>query len=433
MSKAIISQLKGIVGEQHVVESPSEMAKFLKGSGKPLAVVLPGKTAEVSAIVKWANEQTIKISVAGMLVDIKDMNDGIVLVMSRMNQVLEIDHQNLVVVVEPGLLHKDLLNKVTEAGLDFPPEPYEVETSSIGGCFAIGDSDSKSFQFGPTRTYLLGFEMVLPTGEIMEIGNKCIKNVSGYDIIHFAVGSRGTFGIFTKLILKLLPCPQVKKVLIARFESIHKANATLSTLIKRHIHPTRLNILNATLAQEILPGEGQLVMVDLEGFTKSSTNMANEISTVMTLGGASEVTLIEDATEYEKLINGWLKVRSKLNGKPENVLEFAVGPLKMNQALVKLEELTGDLGVYPGVVIEGLLGYVSLALPEGTNKEPMAVIVNKMAMSLGGNVTGLLGSKLRCESYNDAEMWSETAGLINEIRRQFDPNGVLNPGVSLKA
>lgn len=433
MSKAMISQLQGIVGEQYVIESPSEMAKYLKGSGKPVAVVLPGNTSEVSAVVKWANEHNVKITVAGLVANIKGLNDGVVLVMARMNQVLEIDHQNLVVVVEPGLLHKDLLEKVTEERLDFPPEPYEVETSSIGGCFAVGDSDSKSFQFGPTRTFLLGFEMVLPSGEVMEIGNKCIKNVSGYDIIHFAVGSQGTLGIFTKLILKLLPCPEVKKAVIARFASIHKANATLSTLIKRKIQPTRLNLLNATLAQEILSGEGQLVMVDLQGFTESSKTMANEIASVMTLGGASEVKIVEEAKEYENLMNGWLSVRAKLNGKPESVLEFAVGPLKMGQALTNLEALTGDLGVYPGLVVEGLLGYVRLVLPEGPSKEPLAVKVNKLAMSLGGNVTGLLGTRLRCESYNDAAMWSETSGLLKEIRRQFDPKGILNPGVSLEA
>ncbi len=432
MSKEMISQLQGIVGEQYVIQSPSEMAKYLKGSGKPVAVVLPGNTLEVSAVVKWANEKNVKITVAGLVANTAGQNDGIVLVMARMNQVLEIDHQNLVVVVEPGLLHKALLEKVTKEKLDFPPEPYEVETSSIGGCFAVGDSDSKSFQFGPTRTFLLGFEMVLPSGEVMEIGNKCIKNVSGYDIIHFAVGSQGTLGIFTKLILKLLPCPEVKKAVIARFASIHKANATLSTLIKRKIQPTRLNLMNATLAQEILPGEGHLVMVDLQGFTESSKTMANEIASVMTLGGASEVKLVEDAKEYENLINGWLSVRAKLNGKPEGVLEFAVGPLKMGQALTNLEVLTGDLGVYPGIVVEGLLGYVSLVLPEGSSKETLAVKVNKLAMSLGGNVTGLLGTKLRCESYNDAAMWSETSGLLKEIRRQFDPKGILNPGVSLE-
>ena len=431
MSKALISQLKGIVGEQNVIESPSEMAKYLKGGGKPVAVVLPGNTSEVSVVVKWANEHNIKITVAGLAADSKGMSDGIVLVMARMNKILEIDHENLVVVVEPGLLHKDLLEKVIEAGLDFPPEPYEVETSSVGGCFAIGDSDSKSYQFGPTRTFLLGFEIVLPTGEIMEIGNKCIKNVSGYDIIHFAVGSKGTLGIFTKLIVKLLPSLEAKKAVIARFASIHKANANLNTLIKRNILPTRLNLLNATLAQEILPGEGQLVMVDLQGFTKSSKNMANEIASVMTLGGASDVKIIEEPKEYETLMNGWLSARAKLNGMPESVLEFAVGPLKMGQALTNLEELTGDLGVCPGIVVESLLGYVSLALPKGQDKESLAVKVNKMAMSLGGNVTGALGSRLRCESYNDAEMWSQTSGLVNEIRKQFDPKGILNPGVSL--
>ncbi|KUO75090.1 MAG: dehydrogenase, partial [Desulfosporosinus sp. BRH_c37] len=314
----------------------------------------------------------------------------------------------------------------------FPPEPYEVETSSVGGCFAIGDSDSKSFEYGPTRTFLLGFEMVLPTGEILDIGNKCIKNVSGLDFIHFAVGSQGTFGIFTKLLVKLLPAPEAKKAVLGTFASLHKANATFNTLIKRNVLSTRMNLINASLAKKAKPGtEGQLVIIDLQGFKESGKNIANEVAAVLTLGGGSDVKIIEDEVEYDQVINGWLKVRADLNAKPEQTVEFAVGPMKMPQALAQLEALTGDLGAYPGVIVEGLLGYVCLALPEGTDKLALATKVNKLAMSLGGNVRGLLGHKLKAEAYNDAEMWNETTSLLSELRHRFDPKGILNPGVSL--
>jgi len=434
MSKVIISQLKEIVGEQNVIESLFEMAKYLKGGGKPVAVVLPGNTAEVSSVVKWANKHNVKITVAGLAADIKGMKDGIVLVMARMDRLLEMDHLNLVAVVEPGLLHKEFLLKVVEAGLNFPPEPYEVETSSVGGCFAIGDSDSKSFEYGPTRTFLLGFEMVLPTGEILDIGNKCIKNVSGYDFIHFAVGSQGTFGIFTKLLVKLLPAPESKKAVIGTFASMHKANATFNTLIKRNVHPTRMNLINASLAKNAKPGtKGQLVIIDLQGFKESGKNIANEVAAVLTLGGGSDVKIIQDEVEYDQVINGWLKVRAELNEKSERTVEFAVGPMKMPQALTQLEALTGDLGAYPGVIVEGLLGFVCLALPEGTDKLALATKVNKLAMSLGGNVKGLLGHKLKAEAYNDAEMWNETTSLLSELRHRFDPEGILNPGVCLQA
>ncbi|ACL18771.1 FAD linked oxidase domain protein [Desulfitobacterium hafniense DCB-2] len=433
MSNAIISRLKGIVGDQYVINNPGQMAQYLKGNGKPAAVVCPGNTAEVAGIVKLANSHNIKISAAGQVADTKALDGGIALIMNRMNRILEIDHENMVAVVEPGMSHQEFLKHIGEAGFNFPPEPCAVDTSSLGGCFAIGDSDSKSFNYGPTRTYLLGFEMVLPTGEVLNIGNKCIKNVSGLDFIHLAVASQGTLGIFTKLLVRLLAAPLAKKAVIARFASIHKANAALNTLIKRHIHPDRMNLISESLTKEVLPGAGHLALIDLEGFVESGTNLAKEIAAMLTLGGGTDVQIIDDAGGYENVINAWLKVRQTLYNQPGQVLEFAVGPMKMPQALTQLEGIIGDLGAYPGVVIEGLLGFARLLLPENADKMALAAQVNKMALSLGGNITGFLGQKLICQAQNDAEMWADTTALLNELRNQFDPKGILSPGVSLQA
>ncbi|SHN88037.1 FAD-binding oxidoreductase [Desulfitobacterium chlororespirans] len=426
-----LSELKGIVGDNYVLDNPADMAQYLKGDGKPVAVVFPGDAEEVAKVVKYANGQQLKISVAGAVADTKGLEGGIALIMNRMNKILEIDKKNFVVTVEPGMLHQDFIQKLEADGYLFPVEPYAVDTSSVGGCFAIGDSDSKSFNYGPTRTFIMGFEMVTPTGDMMFIGNKCIKNVSGYDFIHFAVGSQGTFGIFTKMLIKLLPQPAAKRAIVARFDCLQKANATFSTLLKRHIHPDRMNLVSKDLAQEILPGEGHLVLIDLEGFNKSGTNLANEIVAILTLGGGTDVSIVEDKEAYEKLMSGWLKVRQGLNNAPDHVLEFAVGPMKMSQALAQLKGIQGELN--SGVVIEGLLGVARVVLPKDADKMAVAAQVNKMAMSLGGNVTGLLGHKLMCEMFNDGEMWSETTGLLSELRSKFDPNGILNPGVSLLA
>ncbi|NMA69957.1 MAG: FAD-binding protein [Desulfitobacterium sp.] len=425
----IVNELKGIVGEKNILTNPADMAKHLKGDSKPVAVVFPGNTEEVSKIVKFANEENLKISVAGLVADTKGLDGGIAVIMSRMNKILEIDKKNFVVTVEPGLLHADFIKKMEEGGYLFPVEPYTVDTSSVGGCFAIGDSDSKSFKYGPTRSFMMGFEMVMPTGEVMKIGNKCIKNVSGYDFIHFAVGSQGTFGIFTKVMIKLLPQPSVKKAIVARFDCLEQANKALNRMIKTHIHPDRMNLLSKDLASKVLPGEGHLVLVDMEGFKNSTANIGNEIVAILSLAGGRDIEVIEEEKAYEKVINGWLKVRQDLNNARENILEFAVGPMKMPQALAQLKEIHGDLN--EGILVEGLLGAVSVVLPKDTDKMNLARKVNKMAMSLGGNVTGLLGHKLMCEVFNDGEMWEETQGLINNLRKTYDPKGILNPGVSL--
>lgn len=433
MSNNAISRIKGLVGEENVVDSPSEMARYLKGQGKPLAVVRPGSTSEIAGIVKLANEENLKVAVAGRIVESKGLDGGLALVMSRMNKILELDHANLTATVQPGLSHAEFVQKMEEQDLVFPPEPYALKVSSMGGCFALGDTDSKAFQYMPARTYLLGYEMVLPNGDVLEVGNKCIKNVSGYDMIHFAVGSRGTLGIFTRLLVKLLPPSAVKMSVLADFASLEKASVAFTTLIKRNIFPTRLNLLNPALAKEITQDtQGNLAIVDLTGFKNSTELLAEEIASVFQLAGGREVRIIKETEEYAKLWQGWLELRGELNTtKAERVLDFNVGPMKMPPALKALEEITGDLSTYPGLVVEALLGHVRLLLPAVVEREAMAVKVNALAMSFGGNVSGSLGSKLVCEAYNDAEMWEGIESLIRQIRQQFDPKGILAPGVSL--
>jgi len=432
MNSNVISRLKTIVGEAYVIDTPAEMAQYLTGKGQAGVVVQPGTAQEVSEIVKLANEQGIKIAVGGQVVNTNGLQDGIALVMKRMNKLIEVDHENLVATVEPGMLHREFLEKMDAENLYFPVEPYNVDTSSIGGCFAIGETDSKAFQYSPTRTYILGFQMVLPTGEIMEIGSKCIKSVSGYDLIHFAVGSRGTLGIFTKLLIKLLPKPQMVKAVVAEFASAQAAAKAFCTMMARHIHPTRLNLINANLAKEGFGSSENYVLVDLEGFKNSTQQLAREVAALLTLSGGENVKIVEDRAEYDQVINSWLKLKAKINGDVDaKIIDFTVGPMKMPQALVGLEGLIGDFKSYPGIIVEGLLGKVRLVLPEMSDRdyEELAVKVNDLAMANGGNVSGLLGAKLKALSYNDEEMWSEIRNLLNTIRANYDPKGILAPGV----
>ncbi|MDR3589902.1 MAG: FAD-binding oxidoreductase [Negativicutes bacterium] len=435
MSNDAITRLQAIVGGEHVLDTLSDMAVYLKGPGRPLAVVLPAQTAEVSEIVKLANQLNLKVSVGGAVADSRNLDGGIALVMSRMNRLLEIDRENLVAQVEPGLSHLEFIRKTAEENLYFPVDPYRFGTSSIGGCFAVGDADAKSFQYGPTRTYLLGFEMVLPTGEILDIGNKCIKNVAGYDYIHFAVGAQGSLGIFTKLLVKLLPTPQARASVLAVFPSLQRTAESVQTLIKRNIHPTRVSLFSRPLAAEVLPGiDGQLVMVDFEGFRESTKALTREIAAVFSLAGASEVNLIEDPGEHGDLWLKWLAVKGRLNCPYQTqTIEYSVGPLQLAKSLGALAGIVGDLGEWPGINVEALLGNIRLVLPEAMALEDRAALtakINALAMAHGGNVADCLGTKLVCESYRDPAMWETVTGLLATIRRQFDPLGVMAPGVT---
>jgi len=419
----IVAKLKGIVGEEHVVTA--DLSQYLRGNEQPAAVVFPGSTDEVAGIVKAAYEAGIKVNVGGKVVETKGLSGGIAIVMSRMNQIEEVDHQNLTCWVQAGINHQEFVEKILEENLYFPPEPYAVSTSSLGGCFGIGDVDTKAFNYLPTRTYILAYESVLPTGEIYKIGTKCIKCVSGYDMIHFIVGTRATLGIVTRVLVKLLPKPKAFKAVVADMPSLNAAAVAFKAIQKRKIFPTRMNALSKALSNEIMATEGVLALIDLEGFAVSTTQYAKEVEAELRVAGATSVKVIEDQAEYDELWAKWLKVREKINLEEAKV-KFTVGPAKVGAALPKLAGIVGNLEENPGVLIEGLNGKITVFTP---NAEADAVPINKMAMELGGNVSGLLGSKLRCEAYNDKEMLEEIFRILNSIRSQFDPKGIMAPGI----
>lgn len=420
----IVAKLKGIVGDANVVTA--DMSQYLKGNEQPAAVVFPGSTEDVVGIVKAAYDADVKVNVAGKVVETKGLSDGIAVVMSRMNQIEDVDPENLTCWVQAGMNHQEFVEKLLEKKLNFPPEPYAVSTSSIGGCFSIGDVDSKAFNYLPTRTFILAYESVLPTGEVYKVGTKCIKCVSGYDMIHFIAGSRATLGIMTRVLVKLLPAPQAAKAVVADVPSLTAAAKAFKAIQKRKVFPTRLNALNKALGNEVMETSGCLVLVDIEGFPASSAQYAKEVEAELKIAGASFTKIIEDKAEYNELWSKWLKVREKINLE-ENKVKFTVGPAKMVNALGSLSGILGNIDENSGVLIEGLNGKATVF----TNPDANAAAINKMAMGLGGNVSGILGSQLRCNAYNDNEMYEEISRVLNSIRSEFDPKGIMAPGIKL--
>lgn len=397
----IVSKLKSIVGDQNVVSS--DMAQYLRGNEQPAAVVFPGSTEEVSKIVLAASEANLKVNVGGKVVETKGLKGGIAVVMSRMNAIEEIDHQNLTCWVQAGMNHQELVEKLAAENLYFAPEPYAVSTSSVAGCFSTGDTDSKAFNYLPTRTFILAYESVLPTGEIYKVGTKCIKCVSGYDMIHFIVGTQGTFGIITKVLVKLLPMPKATKAVIADMPSLKAAAIAFKAIQKRKIFPSRLNAVSKAMSGDMLDAKGALVFVDIESYPVSAGEYAKAVEAELRIAGATFTKIVEDKAEYNQTVANWLKIREKIN-LHENKVKFTVGPAKVVNALASLAGIVGDLDENPGVLIEGLNGKISVFTK---NAETDAVAINKMAMGFGGNVCGLLGSQLRCKAYNDNEMLGE--------------------------
>ncbi|MGI6451737.1 MAG: FAD-binding oxidoreductase [Desulfitobacteriia bacterium] len=417
----IVAKLKGIVGEENVVAA--DMSPYLRGNEQPAAVVFPGSTEDVAGIVKAAYDAGIKVNVGGKVVDTKGLSGGIAIVMSRMNQIEEVDPENLTCWVQAGINHQEFVEKILEKDLYFPPEPYAVSTSSIGGCFGIGDVDTKAFNYLPTRTFILAYESVLPTGEVYKIGTKCIKCVSGYDLIHFITGTRATLGILTRVLVKLLPKPKAYSAVVADVPSLSAAAQAFKAIQKRKIFPTRMNALCKALGNDVTETKGALVLIDFEGFPLSTAQNALEAEAELKIVGATSSKIIEDKAEYDELWAKWLKVREKINLE-ENKVKFTVGPAKVTAAVAALAGIVDNLEENPGVLVEGLNGKITVF---SQNVDNDAVAINKMALGLGGNVCGLLGNRLKSKAYNEEQ--NEILNVLNSIRSQFDPKGIMAPGI----
>jgi glycolate oxidase len=435
MQGKILEEIRSVVGEEHLIENQARMEAFLSGPETPLAVIFPGETGEVARVIALCNEHGVKLCVAGHTVSSQGLRGGIAMVLSRMNRVLEIDHENLVAEVEAGASHTVFQQRIAEQGLYFPPEPYSGAGSSIGACIAEGEPDCKAFLYGPPRTYVLGFEMVLPTGEVLSCGNKVIKNVSGYDLIHFIVGSRGTLGVITKVLLKLLPLPEARRTVAGSFPSLARAMQVMLIMMERRIYPARLTLLNAPLAGQLAPrsgpfAPGHLVLVDLEGFRDSTEHLADEIMALFRLEGAGAALCIEEAGAIDDLWRQWLQLKESCLGTArDRAIDFLVGPAHLAKALNGLERLVPDLGSDSGLIVHALNGNLRLFPAPEHDLTALLKEVNRLALKHGGNLAGDLGFRMKCEELRENEMWQEMVALTAGIRSRFDPKGILAPGI----
>ncbi|MBI3755415.1 MAG: FAD-binding protein, partial [Deltaproteobacteria bacterium] len=245
--KGIIKELTHIIGKENITTSKEDLIcysydatnqKFL-----PDAVVFPKNADEISLILKLANKEGFHVvprgAGSGFSGGSLPVEAGVVVSLERMNKILKIDADNLIAIVEPGVVTGELQWAVEDLGLFYPPDPSSLKFCTIGGNVAECAGGPRAVKYGVTKDYVLGLEVVLPTGEIVNTGTQTLKGVVGYDLTKLMVGSEGTLGIVTKIILKLLPLPEATKTMLAAFSDMRDAAATVSRIISsRIIHST---------------------------------------------------------------------------------------------------------------------------------------------------------------------------------------------------
>ncbi len=460
VEERIIDQLINICGENDVLTNDEDLERYSHDESSrfyahlPEVVVRPESTQEVSKILKLANENLIPVTPrgagSGLAGGAIPLYGGIVLSFEKMNQILEIDKVNLTATSEPGVVTNDLCRKVAEEELFYPGYPMSVETSFIGGNVATNAGGSKVIKYGNTGHHILGLEVVLPSGEIINIGGKRRKDSSGYNLLNLFIGSEGTLGVFTKIIVNLIPLPPYTVDLLVPFPTIESAIYTVPKIISESkVLPCAIEFvdrgsyhLSSIYSKERWEYQDRaeaFLIIQFDGNNKNQLEEAYiRAGEVSLKEKALEVFVAENPFASEKL---WRIRRNYLEAikaiDPYVILGDAVVPISLiPEMLRRIREIGERYKVEIYNVAHAGDGNIHSApiKPKGLSPEEWYPIQEKIldeisiaAVELGGAVSGehgigFLKKKILHLSKNKQIL------IMKELKRAFDPNGIMNPG-----
>jgi glycolate oxidase len=449
LKPSVIQQLLTIVGPEHLITTSPEMMPYAcdatQQESLPCAVVRPGTSQQVSEILAAANRNRVPViprgAGTGMSGGSVPVQGGIVLSLERMNRIIEIDEENLIAVVEPGVITGTLQLAVELRGLFYPPDPASHDTSTLGGNVAECAGGLRAVKYGVTKDYVLALEVVLPTGEIIHTGARTMKSVAGYDLTKLFVGSEGTLGIVTKITLKLLPLPETIRTLSAFFTSMQDAVQAVADIIKSKIVPRALELVDHSalkavenyLSQDVSGGAAALLLVEVDGTMETVERESARIEALL----RSKAIRVETAGNDQERERIWKVRRSispalkTLNLKKVNE-DIVVPRSKILDILREIDSISkryGFLIVNFGHAGDGNIHTNVMVKEEDLPRAYEAVReIFAATIRLGGSITGEHGVGLTKAAFLPMELGPETIGAMLRIKRALDPNGILNPG-----
>jgi glycolate oxidase len=452
VDNTIIEEIIKIVGKENTLTSPEERKCYsydARTDGTtPDLVVFPTSAQDVSQILILANKYRFSViprgQGSGLTGGSIPINGGVVITFTRMNRILEIDTKNLVAVVEPGVITFVFQEEVAKYGLFYPPDPASYKYSSIGGNVAECSGGPNSMKYGVTRDYVLGLEVVKATGEIINTGVKTMKGVVGYDLTRLFVGSEGTLGVITKIILKLIPAPEAKATILALFRRVEDTAEAVSGIVAAKIVPSTIEFMDQAsirCSEQANPMgipediEG-LLLIEIDGNADAIQALAQKIKVVLMEHNAADVKLTQDPVEADKLWQARRVVsQATYNLNPVKIAEDVVVPRSNIPTLIRFLEETGKKHGIP-ILSFGHAGdgnfHVSLMIKD--TKEEYAKAhkaveeVFSETIRLGGTLSGEHGIGTAKAPYIGMELSPEVIATMRSIKTIFDPNNILNPG-----
>lgn len=446
-------KLEDIVGKKNVLRSKEDRICYSYDAqlteSLPDAVAIPKNAEEISEILKYANQEGVPVIPRGAGTGLSGgsvpVSGGIVLLLKRLDRIIEIDRENLIAIVEPGVITAELYRQVDELGLMYPPYPSSYRTSTIGGNVASNAGGLRGLKYGVTKDYVLGLEVVSPEGKIFKTGSRTLKCVSGYDLTQLIVGSEGTLGIITRITLKLLPKPEFTWSMMAIFDDIKKASRTVSQIVNEGVIPSTLEIMDNTTINAVedfkkigLPKDAEAVLIiETDGIKEAAEKEAEKVIEISKGNGAISIKIAKDETERKNI---WEARASALPAlariRPTTILEDATVPrskiTEMITAVQKIAEKhqikigtfghAGDGNLHPTILAD------ERDAEEMERVEKAIRDIFKKTLSLGGTLTGEHGIGVSKARFLELETGGEALEIMKGIKRTLDPNNILNPG-----
>ncbi len=450
LSPPVLRELARIVGPANLLTSPEELVVYsfdaTRQQSLPSAIARPASSSEISKILTLANRERFPVvprgAGTGMSGGSVPVMGGLVLSLERMNAILEIDEEDFLAVVEPGAITGDLQSAVETRGLFYPPDPASSKFCTMGGNVAECSGGLRAVKYGVTKDYVLSLEVVLPTGEIITTGSRTVKSVAGYDLTKLIVGSEGTLGVVTKIIVKLLPLPESVRTLAAYFPRVDDAAHAASQILAGKIVPRALEFVDeaalraveAYLKEDLSEGAAAMLLVEVDGPAETTKRESDQIEDIMTKAGVSRLNRAGSSEEREQLWKARRSISPAL---------YTLKPKKMNEDIVvprsKIVDILRDIGgiarrhnlliVNFGHAGDGnihtniLIDDAEMELAETAVKE-----IFTATLRLGGSITGEHGIGTAKAAYLPMEITPEALGAMKRIKQALDPNNILNPG-----
>ena len=458
INEELKNQLRSIVGKEYVLDSDIDRFGYsydssfvaLADKNQPEVVVRPATTNEVSAVMALANANGIAVTPrgtsSGRTGGSIPLSGGIALSLTRMDKILELDEKNMMVHVEAGVRTMDLYNFCAEKGLFYPPDPASWKYSTLGGNIAENAGGMRAVKYGVTNNYVMGLEVVLADGSVIQTGGKAIKNVTGYNLTQLLVGSEGTLGIVTKILLRLIPMPKARNTIQLMFPSLDEACGTIHSMLQSGLIPAAAELMDKTSIQavarhrklDIDPSIAACIILEIDGPDSANLDaQAEKIKEIANTHGVKEVRIAGSFKESEEI---WAIRRG---------LSSAIGAMAPNRfgedisvprdafpeiirrirKIAEKYDLTiavyghaGDGNVHPSVLCD-------MSNPDHAGKVHHAIAeIFTEALAVGGTLSGEHGIGITKKPYLIDALGEAGVNAHKAIKQALDPKGILNPG-----